>query len=531
MAVVEREYSVADAADPSPHATTRLPQGRVLLIALLVAAVRALYAGAPMTSDEGGFLMIAHRWTGAGQGLYGSYWVDRPPLLVEFFRIGDQWGGLTGLRFLGCVFAAAAVWLTGFGAGRAFGAGVAPWAAGVTGAMLVSPLVGAVPVNGELLAAPFIAGGFAAVAVAVRSTGARAVLAAAGAGACAIAAVLVKQNMVDVIVFGLVAGIVSLVSGRERLRRVLVLAAAGAAGAVVAGSAVLGFAAAKGADPGAIFYAMYPFRVKAGHLLRGVGFDTRWHRLTSLGIHELFALTPLILIGLVIAVRTYARSHRSLRAVDPLVAAVLTAVLYAGFSIVAGGSYWSHYLVQLAVPLGLAAGVVAREASRGSRALLVIPIVASCLAAVLGLAVSLPASGQLAGRAIGDAARPHDAVVVVLGSGDLVQSTGLDSPYEYLWSLPSRVRDPQLAALRAIITGPRAPQWLVIRSDWYAARLRADGLDGVIADRYRLVATVCGRPIYLLRGADRPTPTAPASCRLPMAPWLTTHGVRSSVLP
>ena len=81
----------------------------VVLIAVLAAALRVPYLRAPMSPDEGGFLVVARHWHPGGGSLYGPYWVDRPPLLIAFFRLADALGGFTALRLLGCLLVASAV--------------------------------------------------------------------------------------------------------------------------------------------------------------------------------------------------------------------------------------------------------------------------------------------------------------------------------------------------------------------------------------------------------------------------------------
>jgi len=93
------------------------------------------------------------------------------------------------------------------------------------------------------------------------------------------------------------------------------------------------------------------------------------------------------------------------------------------------------------------------------------------------------------------------------GRPDLQDASGLGSPYPYLWTLPMRTRDPGYADLRALLAGPDAPTWLV---EWVGLGSWApDGvaaLREVVAARYAEHGTTChGKPVYLLRGEDRPT--------------------------
>jgi hypothetical protein len=112
------------------------------------------------------------------------------------------------------------------------------------------------------------------------------------------------------------------------------------------------------------------------------------------------------------------------------------------------------------------------------------------------------------GVALREVAEPGDTLVVYGGRADLQLDSGLSSPYAYLWSLPMRTLDPDLAELRALVGGDNPPTWIV---EWVAFR-HWDGRDGarleqLVQERYVRAGTACGdRPIWLLRGVDRATP-------------------------
>ena len=93
--VRDRVAVVGDAADggrvaPPSRLAGRLPVP-VLVAALALAAVLARLPGVarPMSNDEGGFLMVAAQWA-PGSSLYGSYWVDRPPLIIGLFQLAER---------------------------------------------------------------------------------------------------------------------------------------------------------------------------------------------------------------------------------------------------------------------------------------------------------------------------------------------------------------------------------------------------------------------------------------------------------
>ena len=132
--------------------------------------------------------------------------------------------------------------------------------------------MGGLEVNGELLAAPFVVAGIAAMVTAVheRREG-RAALAAGLAGAATVAALLVKQNMADVGVFAAVVLLVGWRRGEVSGRRLRTAATSYAAGAVLALAVTAGWTLLHGTSLAGVFDAMYPFRIQAGRLMASVG--------------------------------------------------------------------------------------------------------------------------------------------------------------------------------------------------------------------------------------------------------------------
>ena len=495
-------------------------------IALGTVALRLALLWAPLSADESGFLQVARHWHGGGGSLYGPYFVDRPPLLIELFGVADHLGGIVAWRLIGAVAAALTVVCVGMTARRLAGPTAGRWGALTAGALMASPLLGTAVPNGELLAAPFIAGGLWAAVTAVSvAAGPVRTRAAWSTGACATAAVLVKQNMVDVFVFAVV--LVAVVAWRQREQRRRLLHDAGSAfvgGLVVAGG-VLGVAAVRGTSPGGVFFAMYPFRLQAAAVITHESPGLRLAHLATLGRSELSSLGPIVLVALLVVLLT--RRLRPAGAAGPAIA-ILVVAAYDVVSIVAGGSYWQHYLVELIVPTALAAGLVAASTSRNLlRPVLALMVAASVLAWGESLFVSVPAEGQVVGDSLRQVSAPGDTVVSALGDADIVQAAGLSSPYAYLWSLPARTLDPRGSQLVDVLADPEAPTWVVVRGRNTAALLDQYGAGQVLAQRYHLVAHLCGRPVYLRDGVERPTPVPPTAaaerasgCRLPVAPWV-----------
>ena len=57
--------------------------------------------------------------------------------------------------------------------------------------------------------------------------------------------------------------------------------------------------------------------------------------------------------------------------------------------------------------------------------------------------------------------RPGQTGVVAWGHPEILANAGLVSPYPELWSLPVRVRDPELRELTRVLRGPDRPTWFV----------------------------------------------------------------------
>ena len=101
------------------------------------------------------------------------------------------------------------------------------------------------------------------------------------------------------------------------------------------------------------------------------------------------------------------------------------------------------------------------------------------------------------------------------GRADLQLESGLPSPYAYLWSLPMRTLDPDLAEFEALVSGPDAPTWIV---EWVAVRhLDAGGrpLEQLVQERYVEHGTACGgrTDLAAARTSTGAAPTRTATAR------------------
>ena len=91
--------------------------------------------------------------------------------------------------------------------------------------------------------------------------------------------------------------------------------------------------------------------------------------------------------------------------------------------------------------------------------------------------------------------------MVAFGGPNILQATGLRSPYPDLWSLPVRVHDPELHDLGGLLAGEDRPRWVVVAG----RSLGSWGIDGsaankVLADHYTLETTAGGWTIWRKEG-------------------------------
>jgi hypothetical protein len=190
----------------------------------------------------------------------------------------------------------------------------------------------------------------------------------------------------------------------------------------------------------------------------------------------------------------------------------VTAMLLCGLvAITLGGSYWPHYLLQLAVAVALAAGIVAAEGGQwGRRARRQARLaVWSCAVAVVAMSLVYAAIPQVwfqerTGRWLAESAAPGDTAYVAYGHASVLEAADLSSPYPYLWSLPMRTLDPAQHRLRKTLAGADAPTWLVQINRPNSWGIDRDGrLRALIEARYEHVAEVCGHAVLLRSDVTR----------------------------
>jgi hypothetical protein len=469
----------------------------------LALLLRAPWLDAPLGRDEGGVALVARAWHGGGPFPYGSYFLDRPPLLPALYRLaGDS---QTGIRVLGCLAAMSLVIASTLLAVRVAGRAAAPWAAVISAVLASSFAIKSVFTPAELLAVAPSAASVVLILIAVESSSHRLRL-FAGAGALAATALLVKQSFADALVAGAVALLASRAVGvtwRETLRR----AAAYGAGVAAPLVALVIWAGIENVSLHSVYYAMFGFRLDAAATLSAPGVATRVSRLESP------FLTSGLAIGCVLAAWGIARMRDR-----PVIRAVLGGWIVAGILGVAlGGSYWPHYLIALAPGITAAAALTLVRRPR-------IGLIAVCAialpTALHAFAVARDDSADRSQRAALTIARyvharalPNQTLYMLYAKVNVVYYAGLDDPFPYNWSLMMEAVPGAEARLRRMLASSGRPTWVVRLSSTRSLGLDKTGATRrLLGEHYRAVATVCGATVLLERGAaDRPPP-ATGSC-------------------
>jgi 4-amino-4-deoxy-L-arabinose transferase-like glycosyltransferase len=481
----------------------------------LAVALRAPFVFDTPEPDEGGYLLVARNWHVGDASLYGRYWVDRPPLLLLLYKAADSWGRY-GVRMLGCLAVVVLVLAAAAAARAVAGRRASVTAAWVAAALGSSYALAAYEVDGELLAAALVMTSCALTLWAVyRAHGAGGRLVASVlAGIAGVAAIATKQNFADGLVFAAALLAACRVAGSPERRRLGAVLAGGLAGVGIALGALAVWVLTSGVGIADLAYATYGFRLDGD---RVIGEGPIGAPAERVGVLLLMAVVSGLVALIVLFVVT---SRGRLRDGDPVSRAVAVMVAFGVVGVVAGGSYWPHYLIQLVPAAALGAGLVADRPSaatwaRRCAALAVsASLVASCVGAVLGAAPGAPeASVQTMGHWLHRSAHRGDTVVVTYGHANVVLESGLVSPYPYLWSLPTRVRDPRLELLTRTLSGPRAPTWVVEWNDFDSFGLdRHRRLASVVRRRYHRVVSLCGHDVYLLDSRRREPAAASGPC-------------------
>jgi hypothetical protein len=433
------------------------PKTWVVVMAAAVCLGWLPFAARPLSPDEAGYLIVGGQW-GHGSSLYGDYWVDRPPALVAIFAAADALGGAVPLRLVGALAALLTVVLSGvLGRIAAPERRSAPLlTAGTAAVCVATPLLGATVVNGEVLGVPFLVAGILAFVAAAASRHAkRGAALSLAAGAAGSVAALVKQSLVDVFV---VAGVLALTSAAARRRLPGLLT-----GALVTTAVVVAAAWARGTAPADLWDAVVTFRIDAARELAGDSGNAP-ARLASLVAALAASGVPLVVAAFAWKGRGAPTRQGPWTAPDLRSAAyvLLTFELLVAFL---GGSYWLHYLIALVPGAVLFAAAFAQRPAPVTRSIGISFAVAGVSsAAALGWVGTHPIDRpeEPAIAYLDDHAHQGDTAVVVLGAANVIRDADLHASYPYLWSLPARVRDADLADLNGLLRSADRPTWVIV---------------------------------------------------------------------
>ena len=466
----------------------------------------------PIRADEAGFTLVGQAWDPRPDSVYGSYFVDRPPLLIELYRASDALAGPLFIRFVGALACALLVVTAANVARLVATEAAARWTAVAVAAITTNIAINAVAVKGELLALPFLwaacgspcsrcgtARGCTPSAPACwpgwRSASSRTWSAAwCSPPSCSWPAP-------------------SPAGSPRRTWRGSRSPRRPAAAIPVLGT--VGWAWSAGVDLDALWYAVYGFRFDAAGVLTSGGAESETVRLALLVVSALGAGMLLVIGGFVVHIRGEWEDDA------PLTAAVAAMLVVDIAGLVLGGSFWRDYLFPLLPATAMCAALLARR--RSKRGVAMRAVIAAAAASTLLLlagwagyqALGLQEFDEVdTGEALHDVAEPGDSLVVFGGRADLQMTSGMASPYEHLWSLPMRTMDPELADLRGIVTGEDPPTWVVewVPFDTWSTRYGGE-LAGLVESRYEPHGVGCGgsddepRTIWLLKGTDRDVPT------------------------
>jgi hypothetical protein len=252
-----------------------------------------------------------------------------------------------------------------------------------------------------------------------------------------------------------------------------------------------------------VFDALYPFRLHAAQVVASQGSQYAAARFGAIsGSWLISGLAPLTVLLVAGAARARLRSAG--------LTALVATVGYDTFSVVMGGGYWLHYLVELVVPLALGAGLLATgRRSQAPRLAALAVCAASLVTTAAGVLHPWPSTAARIGAAIARVERPGDSLTTLYGQSEVNLAAGLPSPYEHLWSLPIKTLDPRLQELDAVLRGGKAPTWLVVTHHVASWGLDSAQTGALIASEYHPVAELHGETVYLLDSAVRTTPDLP----------------------
>ena len=497
------------------------PIAGVVVVVAALCAVRVWFLRIALIPDEGGFYLVAKTWSLHGKNLYGHYFVDRPPGLIVVYKLAALTGHVVSIRVLSAAAAVVTVLALARAAQRLGLPVVAP--AVVAGALLSNPVDESIYGSSGLFAVPWVALAFLGTVEMMQSERARSYVFATLTGVAATIAVSVKQNYADGFAFAGVVLLVHVLQRRSTLRLALLRGVAITLGAAVVVAAMVVQSLFTEAGPKALWLAAVTFRFQASAVLADTASRGTAYRLTLLTLVLVVSgIVPLVLALLLRALRSGFRG-------SPWAWGCGVVLLMDVPSMVLGGSYWPHYALQV-IPAAALAVALAWRISVLTR-LAVGLVVVSALVNVIGFAlhVERKPSDKVndVGQWVARSSTPSDTATVLFGHGQAQLATGLQSPYEHLWSLPIRTLDPHLAELNGLLAQDATrPTWMLLLNPPNAFDLDKSGdFRASLRHHYVQVATVCrGTRIWLRRDQQRAlTPAPRCTANAPTPIWYLQH--------
>jgi 4-amino-4-deoxy-L-arabinose transferase-like glycosyltransferase len=428
----------------------------IALLAIVAAALRLPYVWTGLSTDEGGYAYVAQQWS-RGARLYDTAWLDRPQGLLLTYRgllaLGESgWAIRVLVVLIGAVMTILIASIGALLAGRR----LAIAAAAVYAILAVAPHLEGFTLNGELLAS---VPATASVAAALQWRRSRHTAWLVGAGVLAGLALSMKQSGFDGLVVGLaiVLGVAGV--GRTRVRSATVFLSGFAVPiiALVVDGWSRGWSRYWTALAGYQFSSFDSAHNNAG---------TRWSELVGSLPFMLWDIGAVIVIA-VLGLRLLPRTGRW-----PLVWWLVAGLVAVNL----GGSYWTHYYVQLLPPLVLAASYAAvTVASRGMRVVLAAILVVPALGWMVAL---IPMSTRVRERAIPyfassvrdrhiaaaiDAETQPDQHIYVLESDALLYVLAQrQTTYPYLWGMPIKKIPSAVPTLRTMLEAGDRPTLVIL---------------------------------------------------------------------
>ncbi len=487
---------------------------RRLVLLCGVAALLMRFPGLmwPIKPDEAGYTLVARHWDPQPDSLFGSFWVDRPPVLIWLYEASDSLGGPMFIRLIAAICCLLLVLVAGRCAFLLSGDRSARWTAAVTAAVVANPMIDGIAAKGEVLGIPLIVGSFWLALEALRvleTSRPQAMLYAAGAGLLGTLTLGLKQNMASGLAFGGFLLLSSAVLRRISWADFWRMAIPALTGAAIPVAAVVGWCLAVGVHLDTLWYAVFGFRGDAVEVISSEDGSAPAQR--ALILIAVAAGTGIaLLMGWLLLNAKEAWQTQPAATVAAIAVGTVDTV-----GLVLGASFWRPYMFGLIPAAVLAIALLAGgdgRAGRVARRIALLAVASSVVSMLAWVGSNLfavkPPTEVYSGQAIADVSEPGDTIVVYGGRADLVMASGLDSPYEHLWSLTMRTRDPELDELTRILSGEDAPTWFVEWVDLDAWKGVVDPeMAAVLAERYEVVGEVCDEhPVWLLKGAEREAP-------------------------